>query len=455
MLPYDNPSAAPLESPLRDLASQLPILVAAPCIIGEPRLIDAVMTKAQFTALSEHMLNGYKQDEFLRAFRNRVTNELCFLRAKQQCAAKVTSWAWASITTSYEPKTAIGYYPGIRGKPSRWGAIDFDAHDGNVDRASRLAISAYQLLSNIAEQFGVYLILCSSGGGGFHVFLISRDFHPLRDWIDLLCAIARRLGTPVVSGICEIFPNERAESQTYPNPIRGPGTLNPKTGEYSLVLAETITRLLPSLRATWRSKPDRTLYTGSLSLTKRTSVFSDTTVLLIQELIEKYPVLQKRTRNDVLMKLIGDLSMKFGKQLALQVIERHYTTYNAFISTLLQDHLAQAEKAWTKQRERIVKNLGDAEKSIYQGFPSENQQDAFVIIYAFAALASERGEDDFPIGRDSLADRVSVQPQGAGYIIGELVAAGAIQKTREYQRNRACARYRWIAGTPKFFGSAK
>jgi hypothetical protein len=45
------------------------------------------------------------------------------------------------------------------------------------------------------------------------------------------------IGAPITDGTCELFPNERAESQRVGKGIRAPGTWNPKTNTFSLIEA--------------------------------------------------------------------------------------------------------------------------------------------------------------------------------------------------------------------------
>src|SRR5207244_779365 len=110
------------------------------------------------------------------------------------------------------------------------------------------SLQAFELLRRHPQ---LYLVLCTSGGGGFHLFIFTREFHRVGDWIVLLKETCQWIGAPIGNGVCEIFPNERAESQPVGKGIRAPGTLNPKTGVFSLIEVETVKPLIESLPHTW------------------------------------------------------------------------------------------------------------------------------------------------------------------------------------------------------------
>lgn len=134
-----------------------------------------------------------------------------------------------------------------QGKPRA--AIDFDAHDGEHEEARKRALEAFSLLLREPQY---YLILCASGNG-YHLFVYTRELYPVGQWIVLLKQVCAWIGAPIANGTCEIFPNERAESQPTGKGIRAPGTLNPKSGRFSLIEAETVGPLLHTLPRTWSS----------------------------------------------------------------------------------------------------------------------------------------------------------------------------------------------------------
>jgi hypothetical protein len=361
-------------------------------------------------------------------------------------ADKRASWAWDTIIGKAKTKTSIGFYPSNENQMTRWGAIDFDAHNGEYERARTLSLAAFQLLLKHPQ---LYLVLCTSGGGGFHLFIFTPELYPVRDWIVLLKQVCQWIGAEIADGCCEIFPNERAESQPVGKGIRAPGTFNPKTGDCSLIEAETITPLLGFLPRTWFGgvgKVNCRFHRNGreLSLHKSINTYSLSTEALIERVIQQHPILHKGTRNAVLMELTGNLAYKFGFQKARQIVEAHYQAYSSNIGTPLHEHLKQFDKAWQGQSEKIRDRFTPEEQAIYDDLGTEHQREAFRIVWAFAGAAALKREDEFPVARDSLADRLSITPVGASHVIHVLVEAGAIRRTRPYQPQKRPAYYEWI-----------
>ena len=103
--------------------------------------------------------------------------------------------------------------------------MDFDAHNGESDRARELAFAAFRVLLNAP---GLAVILETSGSGGWHVWAISPDFHDTREWIRLLKSVAATIGAAIAAGVCEIFPPDSLPSR-FGKGMRAPGCWNPGT----------------------------------------------------------------------------------------------------------------------------------------------------------------------------------------------------------------------------------
>jgi hypothetical protein len=269
--PQDNGTTLKLSSPAR----RLPTLANHCFIVGEAKRADVIWSEGDFLALCEHMLNDNPPDHFLTAWVDQETGRAQFAKAPIRCRAdKRASWAWSTIIGKANAKTAIGFYPSNPEKKSRWAAIDFDAHNGENEQARKRSLQAFSLLLNNPE---LYLILCASGNG-YHLFICTRELHPIGEWIVLLKQVCEWIGVPIADGTCEIFPNERAESQRTGKGIRAPGTWNPKTRTCSLIEAETLTSLLETLPRTWSSGVGKVNHSfprnnGTLSLHKSTNTY--------------------------------------------------------------------------------------------------------------------------------------------------------------------------------------
>ena len=94
--------------------------------------------------------------------------------------------------------------------------------------------------------------------------------------------------------------------------------------------------------------------------------------------------------------------------------------------------------------ENIRERFTATEKTVVDSLRSDNQRDGFRIVWAFAGVAAKKGEPDFQIGRDSLADRLSITQAGASDVIRALVEAGAMRLTKPYKPHVSSARYEWI-----------
>lgn len=141
-------------------SSALPSLANRCYIVGEGKRADIVWSRGNFEALCEHMLNGNPLEHFLAAWVDSKTGQARFAKAGRARADKRCGWAWETITEKAKSKTSIGFYPSNEKQVSHWAAIDFDAHNGEHERARQWSLAAFDLL---LRQGGLYLVLCSSG----------------------------------------------------------------------------------------------------------------------------------------------------------------------------------------------------------------------------------------------------------------------------------------------------
>jgi hypothetical protein len=349
-------------------AARLPRLANHCFIVGEARRADVIWSEGDFKALCEHMLNDNPPDYFLSACIDKASAQARFAKAPRWSRAdKRASWAWATIIGKVKVPTAIGFYPSNPEQKSRWAAIDFDAHNGEHEEARKRALEAFSLL---LQQPQLYLVLCASGNG-YHLFIYTRELNPVGQWIVLLKQVCEWIGVPIADGTCEIFPNERAESQRIGKAIRALGTLNPKTGTFSLIEAETVTPLLETLPRTWSlgvGKVTSALPRNSkaLSLQKSTNnyfltTYSITTKPIIERVLTRYPVKRKGTRNNVLMQMIGDLIHKFGHETAERIVKEHYRRYQPNIGSSLDVHTRDFAAGWRGMRQKLMGSFFQAE----------------------------------------------------------------------------------------------
>ena len=221
------------------MIDDLPGFAPDAILIGKGSRADRIWTREQFMRLCEMMRNGNDVTEFLHAYCD-SNGAARFVKAKCAHADRRIPWSWDTITGRANHKVAIGFYPWNPQGQSRWGAIDFDAHDGGAVRAKTFALEAFQILLRHPE---FYLILATSGSEGWHLFVFSVEFHPVEHWVRLLKQVADKIGAETKTGICEIFPHE-TRNRSRPHAIRAPGTWNPKTNQFGAIFFESIGPLL-------------------------------------------------------------------------------------------------------------------------------------------------------------------------------------------------------------------
>ena len=167
-------------------------------------------------------------------------------------------------------------------------------------------------------------------------------------------------------------------------------------------------------------------------------------------MLEKYTITKKGTRHGVLVKLIGELSHKFGLQLSERIVTQHYALYHDKVTTGHDDHMREFHSAWKSFRKEKEKQMTDAERVRFDKLQTEPQREAFLLCRSFAELKKE-----FPLSQASLADRVGVTQQGAGYVIEKLISVGAIEKTANAKTNRKSAYYKWSPDLPECNSATK
>src|SRR6266513_642647 len=228
-----------------------PLRLPAKITRQPPVMINTVLSKEEFLSLIEHMGNGNPVSHFLTVWRDDDGSPR-YAKARQHKRRDVhAGWTWDTITGKSKRRTSMGLYPKNQTNQSTWGALDFDAHSGNDELAKNRSIRAFSLLLEYRDRY----LLLSASGRGYHVFIFAREPRPIAEWTHLLKDTCESVGAPIQDGICEMFPNERAEKQEVGRAIRVPGSLNPSTGEVELIIADTIRPLLDQLVS--REKPSK------------------------------------------------------------------------------------------------------------------------------------------------------------------------------------------------------
>jgi hypothetical protein len=162
------------------------------------------------------------------------------------------------------------------------------------------------------------------------------------------------------------------------------------------------------------------------------------------ELLHKFWIKQSNTRNNQLTALTGHAFHQFGITVARVTAQAQFQRKDVPTEATEQEHMASFEILWAGLVESWMANLTATERESFNRLETENERDAFRIVQSFARKAMQDGAADFPIVRDSLADRLGVTGKGAAGIRDKLARLGVISKTANYVPNKFAARFRWL-----------
>jgi len=407
---------------------------------------DAVWTRAEWTSLCEHLHNGNGGLHFVMGFRDKHGCKK-YVRSKRLPVGRAISWSWQSISGSPKSRLAFVPYSTNDRQQSRWGGMDFDAHEeGQADRARELAFAAFRVLLNAP---GLAVILETSGSGGWHVWAISPDFHDTGEWIRLLKSVATTIGAPVAAGVCEMFPPDSLPSR-FGKGMRAPGCWNPGTETCSEIVWENYRSSLESVLS--GNRKNRPLICNGLQngFPDRERRFLSPSLLFRElELLQKLGITATGTRNGKLGSLVGEVFHQTGHAVARRLAEAQFRTKTVSTNAGEAEHLASFEAHWQGLDSQWQESLSTAEREIFACLETENERDAFRIVRSFGRKAEQDGAADFPIVRDSLAARLGSTGNGAAKIRDKLAKLGAMLKTAAYVPNKFAARYRWLANEAK------
>jgi len=239
ILSFPASSSSACADPDRSVADIPPILT--------PKLLHEVFSNLEAKVLYEHLHNDNASKDCAFGFISPTTAEKVYVRTKKKTVSQLISWSLASSGGKRDGKSKAAYVPYANNpnKQSRWGALDFDAHDGDTARAHAFAVSALRVVLDRGEP-GVQVILESSGSGGYHLWLIAKDFRPVNWWVRFLKSVASEVKAPIQPGICEIFPPDSFGGR-FGKGMRAPGAWNPGTGSCSQILFQNCLTLLETL----------------------------------------------------------------------------------------------------------------------------------------------------------------------------------------------------------------
>ena len=406
----------------------------------QPKRADAVWTRREWTALCEHLHNGNPRRHFVMGFRDAHGSKR-YVRSKRLPVDRAISWAWGTIAgTAKSPLSFAPYAQNDAGK-SRWGGLDFDAHEeGQADRARQLALAAFRVLLNAPD---LAVILETSGSGGWHVWAISPEFYDTREWVRLLKSVANTVGVPISDGVCEIVPPDSLPAR-FGRSLRAPGCWNPGTdGCSEIVWENTHTSLEDVLSGKSKTAPliSNDLQTHCPDIERN---YSFSVSHSPDSILRKLGITETGTRNGKLSSLVGTIFHQVGRSTARRLAELQFRSKTVATNATEAEHMASFEKLWSGMAEQWGASLSEAEREAFKRLETDNERDAYRIIRNYARKTTMDGVTDFPIVRDNLAARLGITPKGAAWIRDKLARFGIVEKTADYVPNKLAARFRWL-----------
>ena len=372
-----------------------------------------------------------------------------YVRAKTKPVDRALSWSLATVQGRKTVEASLTFVPYSTNaaQMSRWGAFDFDSHDGNGERARRLTFAAFALLRHCE----VGTILENSGSSGWHLWAISADFKPVSHWIRLLKNIARDIGATVESGICEIFPSDTL-SRGFGKGLRAPGSWNPGTNKFSEIYWENTSCIidrLPTLGVSGKSLPIGevdNIYSDASPIEKKVSL-SPPSFFEFGRLIggvSELRVERPATRREQLKKLACTAFRQVADKVAQQLARAQFTEKTVATNADEAEHMRDFAGIWEWLGKNWMESLAATERDCFAVLVTDAERGAFRIVHNFACKAAKGGAFDFPIARDNLAARIDLTPEGAGLLRRKFVRLGIIQETVPYRANVSPARFRWL-----------
>jgi hypothetical protein len=357
-------------------------------IVGHARKADVVFTPRQWFALGVHMMNENPANFFLMPYRDK-NGQPKYAKAFRADAEKRMQWAWDTITGKAKAPASIAFYPTNTEQKTRWGGMDFDAHDGNFTRAHDLALKAFTVLY---RQPQLFVCLATSAGdaerSGFHLFVFSRELYPCEDWTRLLKQVAAQIGAPIQDGVCEIFPNE---TRGLCKPLRALGSWNPKTGDCGLIFHESVTQCIATLPC-GEDKKSIALYLLGEPRGKDypSSPSSEFFRGEHGEWATLFAISAASTRHQKLTKLVGTAFFRASKTVARKNAELQYREATPAPAATLAEHLEEFDQAWDGMQRRWIAKLSPAAREKFERLTTDIEHEAFRILRNWAISRAKR-----------------------------------------------------------------
>lgn len=410
----------------------------------QPRPACEVWTREQWFSLAWHLHNSNGEFDFIIGWFGVDRKQdggrpgPIYKKSRKTPVAKVIPWAWSSLCGKGKKKAAIVFYAQNSSGLSRWAGVDLDAHSGEPVELETAQYRAFAFFRACLNLKGTYLILEASGRG-WHVWLLSKEFRPCRDWTELLVGKLEECNIPVDE--VELFPAVDTVANRFGYGMRAPGCWSPARQEPNRILWENIAPILakPERSVPLKEKDDSLLF-SSLPLYSR-----------LLPLLDEFVIVKVSTRRKLLQKLCGHLFHQVGFNMAQRFATEHFSRKQCTTNADKAEHLKECGDFWTGLHKSWLKELSVAEQTAFENLTTDCERDAFRIIRSYSKNAATHQQNDFPIGRDDLAARIGITGKGAGLLLQRFCTAnsGILERTQEYVPHKSAARYRWMLVTKK------
>jgi hypothetical protein len=396
---------------------------------GEVGSANDIWTKSEFTSLCMHLHNANGSNRFVMAFNKCGCRQ--FVKSKNVPVERAIDWAWKSICGKTKTKMAFAPYSSNNCKQSRWGALDFDAHDGlpaDWDRARTFALAAFRQLLN-----GQLFVILEKTGGGWHVWAVDKEFRPVNWWVRLLKGVARSIGATIRQGLCEIFPPDSCETECG-LAVRAPGSWHPLTDKPGEIVFQNLEKCVFPRNSE-----------GQLHDKERSSFLSEAGVPYgWLKWRGQFGITKGSTRNQQLTGLIAEAFRQVGHDMGRRLAETQFSEKAVATKATLAEHMESFEALWRGMAKTWLADIPVPERSRYNQLTIEHERDVFRIVWGYCRKAQHDGAPDFAIAVEDLGKRLGLTWQGASKIRQRLADRGFIQCTVPFQRNIHAARYRWL-----------
>jgi hypothetical protein len=324
---------------------------------------------------------------------------------------------------------AIAHYPtGLDGKTT-WIACDFDAHQGEWDRAERFVDAALASSFSLPRAFTLpeTFRVSEQTGGGFRLTILFRE--PV-DWataVECVKFIQLEVGCPIEDGVAEFFPTIAEYMPEYGKACRVVGSFHPKRGVRSIVRFEDVEPLVRDLRERYSVEellhlPEDKRNRVPLEKDKAFGVWLEggakdgeskqNASIALEKIktdqLKKYPIRPSK-RNSAMKKLVGSAFEMMGEAHVIELVQRQYDQGQT--DTDQKTHLQAARAMIQTCNARFPRKLNAQEKDKFNSLSTDAERDCFRILRGWWNKAKREHRISAQLAAYSMAERLGVSRQ--------------------------------------------